>query len=101
MFLQGHIQHLADLERQFAAALKQRFEAVGFTEVELVCDGTQWEFRASKVRKQDCQTTDQVRAAVAAVLRELHAEVDGDLILALVIGQEVRAAFHLRRMVGP
>src|SRR5439155_9719986 len=84
-FVQHHLEQLAELDNQFALALKQRFEAVDFTEVALCFDGTQWEFRASKIRKQDCQTTDQARAAVAAGLRELGHEVDGGLIVALVV----------------
>lgn len=98
-FLERFIQHMADLEQQFALALKRRLEAAGFTEVEMSCGGTQWEFRASKIGKPACQTADQVRAAVAEGLRELGHEVDGDLIVAVVVGEQVGAAFRLRRLV--
>jgi hypothetical protein len=66
--------------------------------VELVCPLNGWELKALQGTHQGCQTSEQVKAIVPRSVRELHHEVDPGLVVALVLGNQLGAAFRLRRM---
>ena len=87
-----------DTLRALALPLRQRFEAEGFTNVELDCQMNGWELRASRGTNQNCHTPEQMKQLVQRIVSELHREVDRGLILALVVGDQFNAAFRLRRL---
>jgi len=94
----GWLKQSECLESEFGKLLKQRFETEGMVNVELVCHLNGWGLKASLGTHQGCQTSEQVKAIVQRLVRELHHDIDPGLIVALVLGNQLGAAFRLKRM---
>ena len=94
--LMGWLKQSECLESEFGKLLKQRFETEGMVNVELVCHLNGWELKALQGTHLGCQTSEQVKAIVQRLVREFHHDIDPGLIVALVLGNQLGAAFRLR-----
>ena len=86
-----------DAERELVLPLRQKFGAEGFANIHLNCATCGWEFKATRGTNQSCQTPDQIKELVKKLVKDLNREVDGNLIVALTLNDQVGSAFRLRR----
>lgn len=99
IFIAAYVRDLARLEAELAFQLKRRFQAIGLASVELVYHLENWELKASRGTNNGCQTSVQVKEVVERVAKELDHEIADGLIVALALGDQLGAAFRLRRTV--
>ena len=88
-----------DTQHALVPLLIQHLGEQGFTEVNVTCNVHGWELKASRGTNQSCPTPEHFKKLIEKLIKELNREINGGQILALVIGDQLAAAFQLRRTI--
>jgi len=88
-----------DTQQALVPAVTQRLEGLGFTEVNVTCKLNGWEVAAARGTNQSCRTSRQFKALIEKLVTGLNRSFDNGLILAVVQGEQLSAAFRLQRTV--
>lgn len=87
-------------QQALVPTLIQRLEEFGFIRISVACDIHGWELNVARGTNQSCRSPRHFKKLIEKLVAGLNRSIDSGLVLAVVQGEHLAAAFRLQRTVA-